>query len=520
MDRGKDRHIVCCMVYTNPYAYKKLEIRFEIARKVYNKFLGECELRRRAYMNCAQYAAAIDLYKQDKVKNKKEIDKLFKEAAIASGWYLRNAKQHGYTDGIESFAGTLTNTYFAQHLDSGCRNKLAERAFNTSKLCIFGSRVKNRKTGKYERPKVHFNKFGRDHITSLEGKCATSPLRLIKRDGLYCVKWLDVMLPLIVKKDDVKLQHALADTNKITYIRLKRKIVKNKWLYAVDLVCEGLPLKKDRHILGVGVVGMDVGPSSIAFVTNKSAELINLADSISNTKAYSLIRNERLLGRKIDRQRRAGNPDNYNEDGTVKKGATKWRTSKRQKRSERKLADIRRRLAEIRRCYFGLLTNRIRQYGDVVRLDNDSYKGWQRGGYGRSIAKFAPGMFVELLEAKFKQTGGQVVKLNTKKTKSSQTCPGCGLVKKKGNGKVDSRSVRIHECEQCGFVCQRDLTSAICNKFTHGDIVDVDKSKRFVKDKEPILRTCIERLLQSAREGQSLPSTFGKLSELERIVRN
>ena len=85
----------------------------------------------------------------------------------------------------------------------------------------------------------------------------------------------------------------------------------------------------------------------------------------------------------------------------------------------------------------------------------------------------------------------------------------------------DSRSIRIHNC-QCGFEMQRDITSAIVNKFfdVNTQMLDGDKASHFVKEKRSLLRDAIERIIQSATDGHSLPRTFGTLPELERIVRN
>ena len=70
---------------------------------------------------------------------------------------------------------------------------------------------------------------------------------------------------------------------------------------------------------GKGPVGLDLGPSTIAVVCETNVRLIPFAEEVEDYQPKI-----RRLQRKLDRQRRANNPDNYNDDGTVKKGARMW----------------------------------------------------------------------------------------------------------------------------------------------------------------------------------------------------
>jgi hypothetical protein len=124
----------------------------------------------------------------------------------------------------------------------------------------------------------------------------------------------------------------------------------------------------------------------------------------------------------MERSRRATNPDNYNEDGTIKKGKKTWVYSKTYQRDREQLADIRRKNAESRKYAIQEDVNRLRGYGDELITEKQSIKGWQkkakpggthidkktgktrfnrRKGYGRSIQKHNPGMFRAELKKKF-----------------------------------------------------------------------------------------------------------------------
>ena len=73
---------------------------------------------------------------------------------------------------------------------------------------------------------------------------------------------------------------------------------------------------------GKGIVGCDIGTQTIAYTTETKVGLKNLAERGSCIEVNE--RKERRIYRAMDRSRRAMNPDNYNEDGTIKKGKKQW----------------------------------------------------------------------------------------------------------------------------------------------------------------------------------------------------
>ena len=102
----------------------------------------------------------------------------------------------------------------------------------------------------------------------------------------------------------------------------------------------------------------------------------------------------------MDRQRRANNPDNYDEQGRVKKGGKKrlqWKESKRYKASRRQHANAERKLAAHRKSLHGKLAHDMVKVGNTIHIEKTSYTGWQKQ-YGRSIGLRAPGLFVAHLE--------------------------------------------------------------------------------------------------------------------------
>jgi putative transposase len=229
--------------------------------------------------------------------------------------------------------------------------------------------------------------------------------------------------------------------------------------YAAQLICEGTPYHKPDQVLGQGAVGLDLGPSLIAVVSETAARL-DLFCATLDPQVAQIRRDQRHM----DRQRQANNPDNYLPTGQVKKGhkgRRYWRVSQRQRRTQVHLATRHRKLAAHRKSLHGQLAHQIVRQGSTFLLERVPYRAWQRQ-YGRSIQRRAPGMFVTILVRAAASAHGQVYTIPTRSTKLSQTCQ-CGRVKKK------PLSLRVHACPTCGLQMQRDLYSAYLIRFVDPD---------------------------------------------------
>ena len=78
---------------------------------------------------------------------------------------------------------------------------------------------------------------------------------------------------------------------------------------------------------------------------------------------------KKKLQRKLDRSRRATNPDNYKPDGTIKRGVKLTHNkSKRYLKLQSKLAYIQHRQAEIRKLQHTCLANHMLTLGDRFLL--------------------------------------------------------------------------------------------------------------------------------------------------------
>ncbi len=110
----------------------------------------------------------------------------------------------------------------------------------------------------------------------------------------------------------------------------------------------------------------------------------------------------RRLQRRMERSRRANNPNNYNPNfkdakgkkkkGTIKKGKKFWKNSNHYRRVAAKKRGMERKQAAHRKSLHGRLVNKVLTLGNNVKLAHVSIKGWH-SIFGKSIGYKAPGYF-------------------------------------------------------------------------------------------------------------------------------
>jgi len=152
-----------------------------------------------------------------------------------------------------------------------------------------------------------------------------------------------------------------------------------------------------------------------------------------------------ILSRKLDRQRRSNNSNNYNPNGTIKNGImingkkTKlnWINSKKYIKTKNELNDIHRKQAAIRTQAHEKLANQIIGLGNRILVEAMSFSGLlkkakkttinirtgkfnKKKRFGKSLANKAPAMLLKIINRKLKYDGLEILKINTPKVKASQ----------------------------------------------------------------------------------------------------
>ena len=440
-------------------------IRFEFARQLYNACLGE-GLRRLALMRQSRaYQSARFTPKDDNQKDERK--KAFDEVR----------KTHKFRDyDLQAYAATIKIGW----IGSQVVQTITTRAFRAVSQYAYGKRGKPRFKG-------------RGQFDSIEGKQKA----VVQWNG-KALCWGGLILPAIFPKEGRKgsdvINHGL--NAPLKYVRLVRRKLNGKNRFYGQLISEGQPFQKERNPVGKGLVGLDIGPSTIAITapTVQKAELRQFCNELKKDQ-----RTERVLQRKLDRQRRANNPQNYNENGTVKNGAKKWVKSRNYKDTQKRMSETQRILAEHRKSLHGQLVNQIISMGDEIKLEKLSYRAFQKM-FGKSVGMRAPGMFVSMLKRKAVSAGVSVTEFPTRTTKLSQVCL-CGQVKKK------SLSERWHICD-CGVVAQRDLFSAFLASCVESERLNAELANELWSSG---MDTCLRAALSEAKPaiGGDFPATFG-----------
>lgn len=122
--------------------------------------------------------------------------------------------------------------------------------------------------GKRGRPRFKV----KNRLHSVEGK-GDVVIRLRWQDEKAVVLWDGLVLPLLRDPRDRDGWQKQALSCRTKYVRVLRRSVRGKTLWYAQLVQEGLAPRKERLPVGAGIVGLDLGPSTIAAVSDTDATL-------------------------------------------------------------------------------------------------------------------------------------------------------------------------------------------------------------------------------------------------------
>ena len=260
-------------------------------------------------------------------------------------------------------------------------------------------------------------------------------------------------------------QMSLMRSEKIKYVQIIRKTIRGKKVYYLQIVCQGFPPSKVTK--GEGVVGIDPGISTVAFASSSEVALVDLAPKNISQKEKLLKR----LDRKIERSQRVNNPECYEGNGTIKKGARFKRPSKRQVRLRERRRKVYRSLSEERTKIQGQLVSRIVSQASSIRIEELGVKGLQKRSrdirinpktnrpyskkrYGKAIFRAAPSALRVALETRALQLGIDVEVVSPKDVKPSQYNHITQTFEKK------PLSTRVYDLSDDYPGVQRDLYSA------------------------------------------------------------
>jgi transposase len=477
-----------------PGQSKVIRAHLEAGRNLYNALLSEANKRLKHLKSSPEWQAAKAIAKTPLCKAQRQA--AFKEAR----------EKYEFSEyALHHFATMARSSWIAEHLDANTAQTLATRAFRAVERVAIG-RAK----------KVRFRSRGRG-LDSLEGKTNKQGLRFVldksAEGNQGWLVWGQLKVAALMDWQDPAIRHGLAC--RIKYVRLVRRKASSprakgadytSHRYYAQLVVEGQPYQKPKNKPGNAIIGLDLGPSTIAAVSQEGqvARLQQLCAELAPNVAV-----KRRLQRKLDRQRRANNPANFNEKGRIKPpGKSKkhlfWHDSQGYKNTRQRWATADRKLAAYRKSLHGRLANELVRAGNIIKTEKVSYKGWQKQ-FGKSVGVRAPGKFIEIMKRTVARTGGTFVEFATLSTKLSQLCHACGKLEKK------PLSQRTHLCE-CGVgPVQRDLYSAWLASFVDPETNSLSATHCQAQwaGVEVRLGAVADNLKQRAKEGEVFPRSMG-----------
>lgn len=327
--------------------------------------------------------------------------------------------------------------------------------------------------------KVHFKRYGT--LNSLEGKNNKTGIRF--KDNQLVWNGLKIG----VKIYDANPYEIQALQDEICYCRIKRRFVKGRFKYDLQMVFKGSPPTKVnqageiKRTIGLGTVGLDIGTQTIAISSHQDVKLLELADRVQHIEQQ-----KRRWLRTMDRSKRVNHPENFNRDGTLKKGRLTWNRSNKYIKAQSELRELYRKQADIREYQHQILSNYILSLGDTIYVEDMNFRALQRRSkktevsektgrmkkkkrFGKSLAHKAPSKLLSLLQNKLKYFGKELIKVNTREVKASQYNHLNGAYNKK------KLSQRWNDLD--GIKIQRDLYSAFLIQHVNDDLKSIHQGK-------------------------------------------
>lgn len=397
--------------------------RMEIGRRLYNSLLSKVIKRynemtkRQLYRNLKE--ELLILYKQEKSKISKEKKNELKQKRKEIIEQLKQMEQQYRLTKYDIINDVkFMQHHFKCHIHSRVAQEIAKNVYTSLCTVLYG-----------KGQKFHFKKFGT--FNSLQSNEHNQAI-IFNNDF---VSWTGLTLKIKYPRSPEFFKYIqknlFENLINLRYCAIVRKCVRKKYKYYVQLTFKGvIPYTKRK--LGVGGVGLDIGTSTIAIVSNTVVDLLELANKVQDYEKEII-----KLQRKMDRSRRAANPDKYNINGTYKKGnKDKWNNSNHYKQYQQQLKELYRKQKVVRRLQHNSLSNYILSLGNEFYVENMNFKGLQKRSkrteknangqykrkkrYGRSLGRRAPAMLLSLINNKLKQFNKQLNKIDTTKCKASQ----------------------------------------------------------------------------------------------------
>ena len=390
-----------------------LNKRMELCRNVYNTMLGKRLKDLQRIEQKPEYVEAMaEIKRVYSLNSPDEINREKGGATFKKAIEIKNAilREYGFTEFDFNKIANGEAKYFKENIPAITANlSIANPMWAAFDRYFYGD-------GKM----VHFKRQGSFNSLASNGK---SGIRLVNSAGetvlhrqgkeklsLLCgTKGNKVlMIPLMIDPQN-KYMADMLDRN-IRIIRIVRKKVKGKYKFSVQLTVDGNPAVKRNndgealHQINEGALGIYV---DTRFITIASKNGIRIIDLYPNDDTEERVRKLQVY---INASRKISNPENYNEDGSIKKCLMKngqrvplnWMYSKGYQKAANEIADLKRKAAERRRIRANIIVNEILNMGNHIIVNDFSFKEVQTRrkegehfGYDRYLSKKQERKYIE-----------------------------------------------------------------------------------------------------------------------------
>ena len=460
--------------------------------KTYNIMVGEANKRLNSYYRDKE----VNAIRMKQRKKGYELSDAEKDILKAK------RKQYGLSEYAFQVYLKVHGKQISNFLDANTVQKIASQAWKGVSSVLFGK-------GK----RLHYKKV--EEFRSLEGKTNRQGIRYDTKKG--CLIWGSRRIPIQVRGNDKWAQRALSD--RVKYCRVVAKWHKTHWEYYLQLVLEGTSPTMAKPMSPNAEVGIDLGTSTVAITYDKKLDLRELGGEVNDIEAEIA-----RLDRKLDRQRRASNPQNYDKLGRIKRLKKGERREWHYSQGYYKTFYLRRTLYAKRQAklkqFHERLAEEVLSMGNQINVERMSMAGlskrskktkinpkmgrpYSKKRFGKSIANHAPSMFIEALTRKGKARGATVTRYDPKPIKASQYDHTDGSNKK---APLSQREKTLSN----GDKVQRDLYSAFLMKCLNADgTISQYKCNRFYPEFKRMHDELLAELRRQKAGGKKFPSCMG-----------
>lgn len=412
-----ENYVVSFPLLTEKWQEDILDQRFELLRKIYNALQSKWQKKytyvtqMKAYKECQTLTERSDFFKTYEVPFMNNGGKQISIAPFKGAY------------GMTTYVAKFASQYNKYGINSSILEDIANCCWSSWDKLIYhkGKKIHFKRKGEINSYKIRikserFNGIDKDELNNQR--------LVININGKIKGLAKTITIPFYVNPKSAYEMYAFMD--KITCIAVKREVIRGKNRYFVQFTFEGKKPSKNRK-LGEGNVGIDLGPSIVAVSSDKKVYLDELATNVDNIEQKL-----RRIQRKLDRSRRANSPGNFNPNGTVRKPKNgeklRWKLSNHYFKDHRKLIELYRKQAVMRkRCHIDL-ANYLLTFGKHFVVENNDIQSWakltkeaklkengrfsSRHRYGRAIGNKAPAMLIEILGNKVMSLGGTLEKID------------------------------------------------------------------------------------------------------------